>query len=172
MQKQALLCLIKKERNYFMSNFRKLWKSLFLTIDGRWNLQIIFHVIYSSLPNCKSISHSRSYDHNELGTGWNNNWGNIKSSGKVHECLSICKENWSRCNWERSIKNSLAVRTDCNEVMDPTLMGRKDCMKKCSYTQGNLSTSFSKVGVCAFADICTNKRVTFVRCRNNSENVW
>lgn len=129
MQKQAFLCLIKKERNYFMAHFRKLWKSLFLTIDGRWNLQIIFCVIYSSLPNCRSISHSRSHEHNGLETGWNNNWGNIKSWGKVHGCLSICKEDWSRCNWERSIENSLAVRADCNEVMDQSLMGMKDCIK-------------------------------------------
>lgn len=63
-QKQAFLCLIKNQRNYFMTHFRKLWKSLFLSIDGRRNLQIIFHVIYSSLPNCRSISHSRSHEHN------------------------------------------------------------------------------------------------------------
>lgn len=138
--KTSILMSNKKPEELFHGP--KLWKCLFLSIYNRGNLQIIFHVIYSSLPNCRSISHCRPRDWE---TGWNNNWGNIKSSGKVHGYSLVCKEKWRRYDWERSIKNSLAVRADCNEVMDQSLMGRKDCIKKKGApTQGNLSTSFSK----------------------------
>lgn len=56
------------------------------------------------------------------------------------------------------MKNTLAVRADCNEVMDPSLMGKKDCIrKKGDPTHRQICPlHFQNEGVSAFADNCTS----------------
>lgn len=54
-----------------------------------------------------------------------------------------------------SIKNCPEVRGDCSEAQNKSLMGKKDTVKEKgapTHRERNLSASFSKVGVCAFAD--------------------